>query len=465
VRTPRNVVLLVMFARASGLAQQPLTSGVVQQPSLTINQAVLQALDNYPAVRSSLEQVSVAAAEISLARTAYLPRADFLGEVNRATHNNVFGMVLPQSVIPNISGPVLGTNSLSSVWGASVGSLVTWEPFDFGLRKANVEVAGSVREQLAAEVNVTRLQVGTAAADGFLTVLAAQETVTAAKAAVDRATVLNQAVEALVRNQLRPGADASRTRAELALAQTQLIQAEQAVDVGRAALAQLLGISPEAIKVEPGPLLELPADELPGPSETKKHPSAIAQNLAIGEVRARQKALDRSYYPRFYLQAATYGRGTGIQPNGDTGGAASGLGPNIGNWALGMTVTFPVFDIASIRARKEIEFHSERSEAAKYAQVIQDLNGQLSKAQATLTGSQRVAQNTPIELEAARVSEQQANARYRSGLSTVVDVAEAERILTQAQIDDALAKLGVWRALLGVAAARGDIQPFLLKAR
>src|SRR5215472_16410645 len=303
MRTARNAALLVMFARASGLAQQP---------PLTINQAVQQALDSYPAVRRSLEQVSAAAAGINLARTAYLPRADFLGQANRATHNNVFGMVLPQSVIPNISGPVLWTNSLSSVWESSVGSLVTWEPFDFGLRKANVDAAASVREQLAAEVNVTRLQVGTAAADGFLTVIAAQETVTAAKAAVDRATVLNQAVEALVRNQLRPGADASRTRAELALAQTQQIQAEEAVDVGRAALAQLLGGSPQAIAVQPGPLLQLPGDQQLGPLDAAKHPLAVAQNLAIEEVRAREKALDRSYFPRFFLQGTTYARGTGI---------------------------------------------------------------------------------------------------------------------------------------------------------
>lgn len=473
MKTPRNVALLVMFARASGLAQEPpLTSGVVQQPPFTINQAVQQALDTYPALRRSLEQVSAAAAGISLARTAYLPSVDFLGQVNRATHNNVFGLMMPQTVvpgmptvIPSISGPALGTNSLNSVWGTAVGTLVTWEPFDFGLRRANVEVAASVRGQLAAEVNVTRLQVGTAAADGFLTILAAQETVTAAQAGVDRATVLNQAVEALVRNQLRPGADASRTRAELALARTQLIQAEQAVDVGRAALAALLGVSPQTIVVQSGALLELPSDQQDLLFAAANHPVAIAQNLVINEVKSREKALDRSYFPRFFLQGATYARGTGIQPTGRTGGPASGLGPDIQDWALGMTVTFPVFDIASIRARKQIEMHNERSETANYAQIIQDLTGQLEKAQATLVGAQRVAQNTPIELEAARVGEQQANARYRSGLGNIVELAEAERILTQAEIDDALAKLGVWRALLGVAAASGDIRPFLLKAR
>src|SRR6266700_2862979 len=141
-----------------------------------------------------MEQVSAAAAGINLARTSYLPKADLLGQVNRATHNNVFGQLFPQSVVPSMTGPVLGTNSLNNVWGTAVGVLVSWEPFDFGLRKANVDLADSVRGKLNAQVNVTRLQVATAAADTFLTILAAQQTVTAARAGVERARVLNQAV-------------------------------------------------------------------------------------------------------------------------------------------------------------------------------------------------------------------------------------------------------------------------------
>jgi outer membrane protein TolC len=426
-----------------------------------LEQAVQQALDKYPAIRSSLEQVSAAAAGINLARTAYLPRADFLGEVNRATHNNIFGMVPPQGIIPSISGPVLGTNSLSSVWGTAVGTLVSWEPFDFGLRKANVDLARSVRDQLNAQVNVTRLQVATAAADAFLTILAAQETVTAARAGVERARVVNQTVEALVKNQLRPGADASRTRAELALAETQLIQTEESVDVGFAALAQLLGVPPQGITIGSGPLLSLPSQPQIAAFTAAAHPLAISQNLVVEGVKSREKVLDRSYFPRFYLQGTTYARGTGVQPNGETGGAASGLVPNIQNLGIGMSVIFPVFDIASIRARKVIEAHNERAESARYDQVLQDLTGQMEKARATLAGAQRVSQNTPIELDSARVSEQQASARYRAGLGNIVEVADAERILTQAQIDDALAKLGVWRALLGMAAAAGNLQPFL----
>src|SRR5882724_9170537 len=262
-----------------------MTYVVVAQPTpLTLGQAVQQSVEKYPAIRGSLEQVSAAAAGINLARTAFLPRADFLGQVNRATHNNVFGLLFPQSVIPSMTGPVLGTNSLNSVWGSVVGTLVSWEAVDFGFRKANVETAKATKDRSAAEVNVTKLQVATAAADAFLTIAAAQQTVVAARAGVERARVLNDVIGTLAKNELRPGADASRSRAEFALAPTQQIQAEQAVAVARAALAQLLGAKPETISIEPGALLQAPPG-LPIPeAAATQHPLAVAREAAVSEV-------------------------------------------------------------------------------------------------------------------------------------------------------------------------------------
>jgi hypothetical protein len=98
-----------------------MTDLVAAQPAtLTLGQAVQQSVEKYPAVRGSLEQVSAAASGINLARTAYLPRADFLGQVNRATHNNVFGLLLPQSVIPSISGPL---DTILSMRGVVIGGV------------------------------------------------------------------------------------------------------------------------------------------------------------------------------------------------------------------------------------------------------------------------------------------------------------------------------------------------------
>src|SRR5437879_1732598 len=112
-----------------------------QPMALTPAQAVEAALKTYPSIRVSQEQIQAASAGITLARTAYLPRVDALAQANRATRNNVFGLLMPQPVIPSISGPVLGTNNFGTVWGSALGGLVTWEPFDFGLRRANVAIA------------------------------------------------------------------------------------------------------------------------------------------------------------------------------------------------------------------------------------------------------------------------------------------------------------------------------------
>ena len=55
----------------------------------------------------------------------------------------------------------------------------------------------------------------------------------------------------------------------------------------------------------------------------------------------------------------------------------------------------------------------------------------------------------------------QAKARYQAGLAPIDDLAQAERLVVQAEIDDSVARLSVWRALLQLDASRGDIQPFV----
>src|SRR6185369_15919011 len=105
-----------------------------------------------------------------------------------------------------------------------------------------------------------------------------------------------------------------------------------------------------------------------------------------------------------------------------------------------------------------------RAQAARSDQIVTELRARWNIALAQLRGARRVAANTPVQISAALAATQQATARYESGLGTIDQVAEAQRLLTQAEIDDALAHLGVWRGLLGVAAAAGDVQPFVAEA-
>lgn len=437
--------------------------GVAFAQGLTLEEAVKQAVERYPSVKVAREQASAAAAGIALARTSYLPKVDFLAAVNRATRNNIYGMLMPQSVIAPISGPPVREASGSSVFGSAIGLHVAWEPFDFGLRKSGVDAAETERRRAELTAERTRFDVSTSAAAAFLTILAAEETVKAATAGVERAKAVEGIVGALVKAELRPGADAARARAEVAAAETQLIQARQSVALAKASLAQLVG--GEVAAVEAGKLLgESPAGVV-AEAAPAAHPALREQSAAIEAVRARQKILDKSVFPRFQVESSTYARGTGARPDFTTLGGANGLAPNFYNWGLGFTMNFGLTELMTIKQRRDVESAHERTEQAKLEQMQTDLTGQLKRAQALMDGARQVAAVAPVALEASRVSEEQATARYRAGLGTMIEVAEAQRIRTQAEIDARLARLGVWRGLLEAAIASGSLDEFIAKAK
>jgi outer membrane protein TolC len=432
--------------------------------TLTLTQAAKLAVKNYPSVRVSQEQMNAAAAGIRLARTAYLPRVDTLALMNRATRNNVYGLLLPQSTLPSMSGPVIGSNNFGTAWGSAVGGLVRWEPFDFGLRQANVSVAEASRAQSEASLKRTQYEITTATLDAYLTLAAAQETTQAAQAGVDRAETIVRTTRAQVAAELRPGADSSRAEAELAAAQTQLIQARQAVEVARAGLAQFVGIDPAQLAISAPGLLQLPQEAAPTPTDFKANPVFIEQDATVEQARAQLRALERSYFPKFSLDGAAYARGTGDEVNGRRLGGLNGLAPNVQNYAVSLSVTFPVMDLAATRAREAAQSANVRAQTARSQQIVIELRTRWNIALAQLQGARQIAANTPIQVSAARAATQQATARYEAGLGSIDPVAEAQRLLTQAEIDDALAHLSVWRALLGLATAAGDLQPFVSEA-
>ena len=427
----------------------------------TLEEAVEFALKNYPAVRASLERVRAAQAGVGVARTSYLPRTDLLWQSNRATDNNITGLTIPNSVIAPITGPVPLSPSNRSAWGSASGLLFSWEPLDFGYRGARVDAARAAQNRAAAEASLTRLDVSVATVNAYLTLLAAEQTVRAAQADVERRETFAKSVHVLVDNQLRAGANASRADAELARARVNLARAQQQAATSRAQLADILGIADQVVEVRESVLVGAPPASAPAAASVALNPFAQVQHARVQEEQSLVHALDRSYYPKLYLQSVVMGRGSGVDATGKFLGGTEGLGPDRANWAAGLSVTFPVFDIFSIKSKKAVEAGNERAEEARYDQALQDLTGQLRKAQASLDGARKVAENTPLELDAARTTETQERARYQAGLATLVDVADSQSLLVQAEIDDALARLAVWQNLAAVAAAQGDLGPFL----
>jgi outer membrane protein TolC len=451
-----NLLLLTSLAQVT-LAQ----SGEAGRRVFTLSEAIDFAVKNYPAVRAAMERASAAQSGIGLARTNYLPRADALWQGNRASRNNILGLLLPNSTIPSVSGPVLPTTSGQGVWGSAAGLLFSWEAFDFGRRRAEVDAARAGQNTANAEAALTRLDVAIGTINAYLTLLASERTVQAAQADVERREVLAKSVRVLVDNQLRPGADASRANAELARARANLARARQQQEISRATLADILAVADGSVEVQEDSLVSTLPQGAPSGKALTAHPIAVAQQGRLQQAGSEVQVLERTYYPKFSFQSAVYGRGSGAKTDGTFAGGTNGLGIDRANWAVGLTVTFPIFDVFSIRQKKAIQEANERREEARYQQTILDLTGQLRKAQASLEGTRQVAEATPVELEAARQTETQVSARYQAGLATIVEISEAQSLLVQSEIDDALARLAVWQNWASVSAAQGDLSPFI----
>lgn len=453
-------VAIVFALCVPAIAQNRVEPAQPQQPlrKLTLAQAIAAAEANYPRVRAALEQQNAARAGVSVARTAYLPKADLLWQTNRATANNIYGLLLPQPVISSLTGPVIPSDITRSAWSSAGGMLLAWQPFDFGARSAQVDVAAHNAQAVGAALSLTKIEVALAAANAYFDLATAQQLAATTQANVNRLQVFANSVHVLVENQLRAGADAAQADAQLAFARTQSINATTAVEVRRAVLANLVGAPIEDVDATQ---LLTPPTEPAAALKVSDHPAAQQEAALVGQQQARLAFLNRSYVPQFNLLAALSGRGAGTALNGIFPGGAHGLAPDTLNWAAGAQVTFPAFEFFNLRAQKKVQAANVRVEQARYSQVLSDLSAQVLQAQAQLTGAQQIAQNTPVEQAAAQQSEQQQRARFQSGLATVIDVAAAESLLVQAEADDAVARLNVWRALAALAAARGDLTPFI----
>ncbi|NWF84970.1 MAG: TolC family protein [Bryobacteraceae bacterium] len=431
---------------------------------IRLSEVVSRAASYDAGIEAAKEKTAQAALGILTARTAYRPTGNAVGQVNRATRNNVFGMLLPNGGYAPISGPPLAANAGTNVWGSLVGFLVSWEPVDFGQRAARLKTAEAEMEAAAKAEQERQFAARASAADAYLCVLAADAAKKSAEASLERARKVEEMTRALAKAGLKPESDWARARAEKAAAETQVVEAERAARLARVAVTEWVGgdwsaMNPSAEwAAKPAPALEPGAD---AKMASLPHPLIAARQALVQTALAREKAASLAWRPRFELQSALYARGTGANADGTTGGGASGLGPNVYNWALGFTATFPLFEGPRLKAEREIEQRRIREGRAGVRKAEQELTAQAERARAALDAAVKLRGIAPEQTGAARANFEQSRARYQAGLATLVELADAQRTLAQAEIDEALAGLAVWRAQLALAVARGDLNPFL----
>jgi outer membrane protein len=446
---------LPIYASAQEIATEALPS------PLNLADAVHYALAHHPSLRAESAVEQKAAANLDIAKARYLPLGNIGLQENRATGNVVPGAHFTMTGIPPLSGPPTDRVFDSGVWGSTAGISLSWDIAHLSEKMTLADAALADRFGARAEAESETLEVAFRAADAFAAAVEAREQVTAARASVERASVVETTVDALVRSGLRPGADSARAAAETALAQTQLIRAAEAQQVSEAQLREALGAAGQSVLVAPGRLLENQLTQQPGLNASRRNPLIVAADRAQEAARDRAHAATLEFIPRVEIAAALFGRANGLFPGGARLGASQGLVPDTPNWAAGVMVTIPILQYPEIRAQADLAAADAKLALAKRDQVIQQVQTQIESARAVLDSAYKIAAQARISMDSSRAALSQAQARYKAGLYGIDPVAEALRLLAQAEAEDALARVDIWRARMLQARSVGDIEPLM----
>ena len=419
--------------------------------TMTLPEAVAFARVNQPAIRAALARIRAQKADASVPRAGWLPTVGVSAQLFGGTANNTTGSYVTQSSfdIPRIGGTrSVSAGTLKPYPSTIVAAGITQELFDFGriAAEAAAEDAGvDVENQRS---RAATLDVTFSVEEAYFSVFAAKEVLKASQDACDRALVHRDLAKAGVGAGLRSPIELTRAEADLSRFDIGRLRARGGLAVAQTVLAAAVGAADPAVDV---------AETAPGPGEMPALANALSaaaardprllQAIAALRVQERQTtAIGAQLRPDLSLTGTVSGRAGGAPPSGN-GEAATGGGwlPNVPNWDVGVALSWSIFE-GTIQARKDASRAREQVRREEVLGVRQEEVAAIRQAYAAVEVARAVLPGLQHAVEAAHANYAQADARFRAGLGTSVELADAEALRTEAEIHLALGEFEIARA-------------------
>jgi outer membrane protein len=386
-------------------------------PRLTLKDAEQRALAGHPGILAAQAAAQAAEQSIGEARAAYFP----------TIFGNVTGAAAPANT--RITAGALNNPSIFDRFaaGLTASQLVT----DFGRTSDLVQTQRLRAGAQQQDVTLLRGEVLLDVDRAYFDALRAQAVLRVAQQTVDARQIVVDQVSALANSGLKSGLDLSFARVNLSQAQLLRVQADGDVQSAFAALNTAMG-APQTMAYE---LVEEP---VAAPS-TDDAAAVIAQALRdrpdVAAQRLQAQAAEKfAEAERALLRPTVAAVGTaGVTPYRD-----SALNDHYS--AAGFNVTVPVFNGGLYSSRKgEAMFRAQVAD-----QTARDLENRVARdvTQAWVqvrTGFQRMDLSNQLLAQATDALDL-AQQRYNLGLSSIVELTQAQLNQTEAQIAVATAR-------------------------
>jgi outer membrane protein len=447
------VAAAFVFAGSGLAAAQPRMQAPAR--AMTLDEALAYAREHQPSLRSALARVTAAAAEARVPRAQWLPSGALALEAFEGTTNNSTASYLG---VRGVDLPRIGGTRVSSSpgWSPDTSTLaavgVQQEVFDFGRIAAQAAVADAATDVERHRASAERLRVELLVKDAFYGVLGARAILRAAEDAHQRASVHRDLAAASVKSGLHAPIELTRAEADLARFDVGRIRADGGLRGAQVLFAAAVGVDDRALDA---------AGEAPEPSEPPGFEQGLAAARArspdVEEARARIRAADAATRavgferaPDLALTAAFSGRNGTAAPSSGSLADQYGPLPIVPNWDVGLVLRWPFLD-PLVGPRRSAA--AARGDVARQglADVEKGQTAAVEQAYLALQVSRAALLGLDRARSAALANYAQAEARFKAGLGTSLELADAENVRTDAEIQLAVGQFQSRRARAALA--------------
>ncbi len=418
------------------------------KPAMTLADALAFARQHQPTLQAAQARVEVAKRAAGVVRAEWLPQVGATAQLFYGTMNNSTSMFLG---VRTTDLPRIGGSRSDGGWGdASPSSLVALglrqNVYDFGRLAALAMAADAEAAAMRHRAVQEELDVAVQVESMFYAVLAAKAVERAAEDAYRRAGLRRDLAKVSVERGLRPPIDLTRAEADLTRFDVGRTRARGSIEAAQAFFAAAVGV-PEPLLDAAGVVQE--AGPLPPIGEALEQafgrdPGLRAALARLASQQAFTRATTRQWAPNVSLTAGVSGRAGGAPLNSGPSGQSGWL-PIVPNWDVGVVLQAPLFD-GVLLARRSQSQAMEQVLSQEIDVVRRRLLAEIQRAYTSF----RIASSSLPALQAAALAAQknyeQANARIRAGLSTSIELADAEALRTDSEIQLAVGRFEIARA-------------------
>ena len=403
---------LLVLTISNAIAQTP--------PKLTLQQAEAIALQNHPQVQAAQHEVNYSNQQIVENRAAYYPNVT--GDLTGSQGNN----------LARIGAGDLSASRLFNRFGQGivVRQLVT----DSG-RTSNLVGSSRLQAQATAQsAQATRYDVLLQVTRSYFDVLHAQAVVKVAEQTVSARQLLSDQVTELAKNSLKSQLDVSFAEVNVSQAKLLLVRAQDSVQQAFAELGRAMG-SDQPVNYQ---LADEPLPSAPPATADQLVAEALGNRPELASLRFSR---DASY--KFAQAEKDLSRPTvsvlavgGFLPFINAAGSSipaeyEGVAAN---------VSIPVFNGHLFSARREAALERAKESDQRLRDQQQRVSRDVRVAWASTNDAFQRIDVTAQFLRQAALALDLAQGRYNLGLSSIVELTQAQLNLTEAEIENLNAK-------------------------